>query len=96
MLGNIDPKKLLEARAYLEDLKNDKLAFRAERYYGDENRKHFTMLSLRKHLLDEIVEFEGAYDNQDSKEMVEELADISSMCDVIAMKVLADMELKTE
>jgi NTP pyrophosphatase (non-canonical NTP hydrolase) len=88
MLGNMDPKKLLQARAYIENLKNDKLAFRAERYYGEPHKKDFTLLSLRKHLLSEIVEFEAGYNHQNSKEMIEELADISSMCDVIAMKLL--------
>lgn len=88
MLGNIDPKKLLMARAFLEDLKNGKLAFRAERYYGEDHKKDFTLLALRKHLLNEIIEFEQGYDHQNSKEMIEELADISSMCDVIAMKLL--------
>lgn len=84
MLGNIDPKKLLMARAYLEDLKNGKLAFKAEKHIDD----LLILTDLRKHLLSEFFEFERGYNHKNTKEMIEELADISSMCDVIAIKLL--------
>lgn len=105
MLGNIDLKKLSDARSRLEELKNFKLAAVAQ-HHGNND---YEFSDLLEHFDDEIKELKELLEKSCIKlvvskesitEFIEnleiELADVSNLCDLMAEYLERFREKKTK
>lgn len=83
MLGNFDLEKLRNAKQALEDLKAFKLAVVADKHLEDPLDK----FALLRHFHQEIEELDKAFFHGSPEQILEELADIENMIDIIFMKM---------
>jgi uncharacterized protein HemX len=88
MLGNIDPEKLKKARIFLEGLKDTKLALVTLKHLDDNPTFH----ELRRHLADEVYELRKVGYGADYPAILEELADVSNMVDIMVIWIREKMK----
>lgn len=82
MLGYINIELLRKAKEDFEALKMSKMAFVAHKHIDDK----YSFADLINHLSEEIEEYESLISNRvflPSKELIDELADISNLIDLI-------------
>ena len=80
MLGNIDIKRLEESKREFDFIKKSKLAFVAHKHLKDE----YNLVDLLRHFFSEVDEFKQAsLKSFKMGDLVQELADVSNMVDLI-------------
>lgn len=86
MKGNVlDHKyKLTVAKLCLNDEKMKKLILRQDKHKND----IWKIQPILNHLIEEFGELNQAIKNKDFSNMLEEIADISNLCDILFMQIL--------
>ena len=56
---------------------------------NEENKNHsWEIWAIFKHLVDEVEELDAALDGENTHECLQEIADVSNMCDILALAIL--------
>lgn len=77
-------EKLQKAKSYLEVIKHFKLEARHQKNI----RKDWPQHSVLNHIEQELQELKEGFDNSDTKNIIEELADLINCCEILATMVL--------
>lgn len=77
-------EKLQKAKQYLESIKSYKLELRHQKNI----RKGWPQESVLNHIREELKELEDGFAINDKDNIIEELADLISCCEILAMMIL--------